>query len=74
MNTLKNPREKEKSCASESNRFTKRVGSIVYEVEIHFNQDAKESMNDKILRLMRRDMETAARNMGAAVQNMEEAS
>lgn len=31
----------------------KRIGSTVYEVRIHFNQDAKETMNDKILRLIR---------------------
>jgi hypothetical protein len=38
----------------------KRIGSVVYEVIIHFNQDAKEVMHDKILRLMRRDMEAEA--------------
>jgi len=37
----------------------KRIGSVVYEVIIHFNQDAKEVMHDKILRLMRRDMEAS---------------
>ena len=37
----------------------RRIGSIVYEVELHFNPDAKETMNDKILRLIRRDMEAA---------------
>ncbi len=37
----------------------KRIGSIVYEVEVHFNEDAKERMNDKILRLIRRDAEAA---------------
>ena len=35
----------------------KRIGSIVYEVVIHFNPDAKETMNDKKLRLIRRDLE-----------------
>jgi len=40
--------------------FRKRIGSIVYEVELHFNPDAKETFNDKILRLMRRDMEAAS--------------
>ena len=63
MNTLKSSREKETSCASEPYRFTKRHGSIVYEVAIHFNQDAKETMNDKIMRLIRNE----ARNEKAAV-------
>ena len=37
----------------------KRIGSIVYEVEVHFNPDTKERMNDKKLRLIRRDAEAA---------------
>jgi len=35
--------------------FSKRIGSVVYEVTIHFNQDAKETMNDKILRLVKNE-------------------
>ena len=38
----------------------KRIGSIVYEVEIHFNSDARETINDKKLRLIRRDLEAAS--------------
>ena len=57
MTTLKDSREKEKSCASEPYRFTKRLGSIVYEVEVYFNQDTKEKMTDKKLRLIKREME-----------------
>jgi len=38
----------------------RRIGSIVYEVEIHFNPDAKETIDDKILRLLKRDMEAAS--------------
>ena len=45
---------------ADTSRFIKRIGSIVYEVEIRFNQDAKETMNDKIFRLMRHDMEAAS--------------
>ena len=41
-------------------RFTKRHGSIVYEVEIHFNPDAKETMKEKTMRLIRRDLEAAS--------------
>ena len=40
----------------------KRIGSIVYEVGIYFNQNAKETMNDKILRLIKRNMEAAYEN------------
>jgi len=60
MNTLKNSREKESTCAKEPYRFTKRHGSIVYEVEVHFNHDAKETMNDKTMRLIRREMEAVS--------------
>jgi len=35
--------------------FSKRIGSIVYEVDIRFNPDAKETMNDKILRLIKNE-------------------
>ena len=35
----------------------RRIGSIVYEVEIYFSPDSKESMNDIKLRLIRREME-----------------
>jgi len=35
----------------------KRIGSTVYEVRVYFNQDAKETMNDKIMRLIRNDIE-----------------
>ena len=38
----------------------KRIGSIVYEVEIHFNPKAKETLNDKILRMIRNEMEAAS--------------
>ncbi|MDR1558451.1 MAG: transposon-encoded TnpW family protein [Clostridiales bacterium] len=34
----------------------KRIGSTVYEVRVHFNPDAKETMDDKILRLVRNDL------------------
>ena len=33
----------------------KRIGSTVYEVNVYFNQDAKETMNDKIMRLIRNE-------------------
>ena len=57
MNDLKKPTLK---APQEPYRFTKRLGSIVYEVEVHFNQDAKETMNDKTLRLIRRELEVAS--------------
>ncbi|HBU12595.1 MAG TPA: hypothetical protein DEB31_07700 [Clostridiales bacterium] len=45
----------------------KRIGSTVYEVNIHFNQDAKETMDDKILRLIRNDLNKVAAGVNMAV-------
>jgi hypothetical protein len=56
MNTLKNPTVNEiKSSPLEPYRLKKRLGSTVYEVNVYFNQDAKETMNDKIMRLVRNE-------------------
>ena len=38
----------------------RRIGPIAYEVEIHFNSGAKEGMDDKRLRLIRRELEAAS--------------
>jgi hypothetical protein len=46
-----------KKAHAEPIKMRKLVGSIVFEVVIHFDPDAKETMNDKKLRLIRRDME-----------------
>jgi hypothetical protein len=56
---LKNPTANNQ-LPPEPRRFTKRIGSIVYEVEIYFNPDAKERLSDKKLRLIRRDLEAAS--------------
>ena len=59
MNTLKSSTGN-KPLPLEPYRFTKRLGSTVYEVNVYLNQDAKETMNDKKLRLIRREMEEAS--------------
>ena len=43
-----------------TSRFNKRIGSITYEVDIHFKKDAKETMAKKIIRLIKNDMEAAS--------------
>jgi hypothetical protein len=45
----------------------KRIGSTVYEVHVYFNQDARESMDEKILRMIR----TEAAGMPAALYSQE---
>jgi len=44
-----------KVCTRESGRFSKRVGSTVYRVNVHFSQTSKETANDKIIRLIRNE-------------------
>ena len=56
-NTIKSPTVE---APQEPHRFYKRIGSIVYEVVFHFNQDAKETMDDKKIRLIRRELEAAS--------------
>ena len=40
----------------DTSRFAKRIGSVTYEVGIHFKSDAKETMDKKIMRLIKNDM------------------
>ena len=47
---------------ADTSRFTKRIGSTVYNVGVYFKQDAKETMEDKILRLIRNDSNYSQNN------------
>ena len=44
----------------EAFHMRKRIGSTVYEVSARFNPEAKETINDKILRLIKNDLNTIA--------------
>lgn len=37
--------------------LTKRIGSTTYKVSVHFSQTSKETMGDKIIRLIEKDAE-----------------
>jgi len=39
--------------SQEPRRFVKRIGSTNYRVNVHFSQTSKETMNDKIIRLVK---------------------
>ena len=41
---------------ADMSRFSKRIGSTVYKVRIYFSQDTNETINDKILRLAKNDL------------------
>ena len=49
--------------------FQKRIGSIVYEVGIYFNNNSKETINDKTLRLIKRNIESTFENSEVAYEN-----
>jgi hypothetical protein len=39
--------------AEPNNVFTKRIGSTVYKITVHFSQTSTENMDDKIIRLVK---------------------
>lgn len=45
--TIKRAQEKRKS-------FTKKIGNTTYDVSFHYSRQNRESMNDKIIQLIRR--------------------
>ena len=47
---------------ADTSRFTKRIGSTVYNVGIYFKQDAKETMEDKIFRLVKNELNCSQKN------------
>ena len=44
--------EKMMNKKTEGNTFTKKIGQTVYVVRYHFNEDAKETMQEKINRML----------------------
>ena len=48
--------EKMMNTKTEGNTFTKKIGQTVYVVRYHFNEDAKETMQEKITVLFRPSM------------------
>lgn len=47
--------EKSINSKTESNTFLKRIGQTTYVVRYHFNEDAKESMQEKINRMLKQE-------------------
>jgi len=44
-----------KEPVRESGAFTKRIGSTNYRVNVHFSKTSRETINDKVLRLIKND-------------------
>ena len=45
-----------KNAQAKPPMFTKRIGSTVYRVSVHFNDTSTETVEDKILRLMKSEV------------------
>ena len=43
----------EKGLRNEPGAFTKRIGSTTYRVSVHFSKTSRETVKDKILRLIK---------------------
>jgi len=53
--TTKREQEKRKG-------FTKKIGNTTYDVSFHYSRQSRESMNDKIIRLIENDMQGMKKN------------
>jgi len=51
--------EKQTQAATESFVLHRRIGSTTYRMGIYFNPNAKETLNDKICRLLKNDLQSA---------------
>ena len=50
-----NTKNQKEITPQEPYRFTKRLGSTTYRVGVHFSKTSKETMNDKIIRLIKNE-------------------
>ena len=50
------PKPKAKPKPKPTNRFSKQLGNIIYEVSVNFKQGATETLDRKILRLIKNEM------------------
>lgn len=55
IDTTKRAQEKRKG-------FTKKIGNTTYDVSFHYSRQSRESMNDKIIRLIENDMQGMKKN------------
>ena len=53
---------KDQTQAPESSVLYRRIGSTHYRVGIHFNPNAQETLNEKVLRLTKNDLQSAPQN------------
>ena len=51
-----------KRTQEKSRGFTKKIGNTTYDVSFHYSRQSRESMNDKIIRLIEKDMQGMRKN------------
>ena len=54
METMKSSTTETKA---EQPDFVKRIGKTTYQVKVHFNPNSKETMSDKIIRMLRNEVQ-----------------
>jgi hypothetical protein len=47
-------------CVANPRRFRKRIGSVIYDVGVHFKKDATETLDKKVLRLIKNELEAVS--------------
>ena len=47
-------------CEGEPVKLLRRIGSTTYEVTVHFSKEKQETMEDKLLRIMEREVDKNA--------------
>jgi len=58
MNTVKNS-----TTSPEPYVLHRQIGSTTYRVRLHFNPNAKETLDEKVLRLLKNELQTAPDNV-----------
>ena len=56
MNTIDTSTDNRPADGGKIPKMTKKVGNTTYEVHIHFSETSKETMTDKVLRLIRNEV------------------
>ena len=51
-----------KRAQEKRKEFTKKIGNTTYDVSFHYSRQSRESMNDKIMRLIENDMQGMKKN------------
>lgn len=56
-----NTQQPNTKTANEQPDFVKRIGKTTYKVNVHFSTTSKETMSDKICRLLRNEMKQSGK-------------